>query len=109
MGSRQQKMLELLQQESERDPTNTESEAHKLLIRIQNYTRISRKSFISVDSSDEYEKVFPGYSYEAYNLLVPQLAEGNWVRTWYDSTRDGPYVELTPKALELLTSEDLNA
>jgi hypothetical protein len=106
MGSRQQNKFELLQNEKERDPSNSESEARKLLIRILNYTRKSRKEFISVDASDEYEKLFPGYSHEAYNLLVPELAKENWIRSWYDSPRDGPYIELTKKALNLLESDN---
>jgi len=98
MGSRQSNLIDILQESTQPDPYKAGSEAQNVLIRLNN---LKSKS-ICTDIPSEYEAVFPGYTVEAYNMLVPQLVEMGWLEVLSESPRDGVIVNLSNKAQALL-------
>lgn len=99
MGSRQIKIINTLKSDGQLNPEIIGSEARNVLIRL---AKTKMKS-ICISIPKEYEGVFPGYTVEAYNLLVPELAKMGWVEIEILSPRDEAIVSLSDKALELLS------
>ncbi|MGF1926340.1 MAG: hypothetical protein ACQUHE_19365 [Bacteroidia bacterium] len=100
MGARVHELIEKLRNTSEQDPRNSESEAFRIISSLSSFP----KRAISTDTFSDYEKVFPGYSVEAYNLIVPSLVKAGWLNSKQLDFRDGPVIELAQKSIDLLKS-----
>lgn len=103
MGARVNELVMKPQDTSELEPKNSKSEAFRIIAAIAK----AKGGSISVDRFDEYEKVFPGYSVEAFNLIVPHLVKGGWLSSVQLSFRDGPIIEITKKSIEFLQRQKM--
>jgi len=98
MGARVHSLIAKLQNSSELTPGNLESEAFRIISALSR----AKGGSISTDCFEDYEKAFPGYSVEAYNLIVPHLVKSGWLSSVQPTFRDGPILKLTKKSFEFL-------
>ena len=98
MGARMCELVVKLQDASELEPENLKSEAFRIIATLAK----AKGGSISVDGFNEYDQVFPGYSVEAYNLIVPYLVKSGWLSSAQPSFRDGPILQITQKSIDFL-------
>lgn len=91
-------LIAKLQDASELEAENPKSEAFRIIAALAK----AKGGSISSDQFDQYEKIFPGYSVDAYNLIVPHLVKGGWLSSVQPSFRDGQILKVTHQSIELL-------
>ncbi len=97
MGNRVHEIEIKLASSDELDPCNISSEAFRVLNAIKKHG-----AKITVEPGTKiFENVFPGYSVQAYNQLIPSLLQKGWLVLSHVSPRDGDILKLTEKSNDL--------